>query len=344
MIGDEDNGHSFSARMFKIYSPKSQRSKISLIAHQREVTESSIYSYIPEFIDEFYEKTESGNNDADRNYIVKTYVFGKYLDDNVSLERGSFEFGKNKTLLFPIGQNDIEREAANLTKMAVGDEISSRQRKKETLVAEYVEDNAPWHRDILNEVDLSHLPYKANNEEIEIELQKAKFKKEASIKSSVSKILDDSDENTSDTDISEIVEIISESSKNDLVHYVALRRRILDIFDKSLQRRKTGKYLAEGLVHDIIFPRRKDHQDVEYKHHNLWIVDERLNFTNYLASDKPLKGAKTNRPDLIAYNKRVAFRGDNVSSNPVTIFEFQLVAGFPYWVNLSEILCIPDFP
>ena len=29
------------------------------------------------------------------------------------------------------------------------------------------------------------------------------------------------------------------------------------------------------------------------------------------------------RPDLLAYNKRVVFRGENESSNPVTVFEFK---------------------
>ena len=31
----------------------------------------------------------------------------------------------------------------------------------------------------------------------------------------------------------------------------------------------------------------------------------------------------TERPDLIAYDKRILFRGDNEPSNPVTIFEFK---------------------
>jgi hypothetical protein len=36
-----------------------------------------------------------------------------------------------------------------------------------------------------------------------------------------------------------------------------------------------------------------------------------------------LNGGRTDRPDLLAYNKRVLFRGDNEPSNPITIFEFK---------------------
>ena len=55
----------------------------------------------------------------------------------------------------------------------------------------------------------------------------------------------------------------------------------------------------------------------------MWIIDERLNFCSYLSSELPLNGGKTQRTDIIAFNKPVAFRGDNESSNPVTIFEFK---------------------
>lgn len=53
------------------------------------------------------------------------------------------------------------------------------------------------------------------------------------------------------------------------------------------------------------------------------MIDERLNFTSYVSSDLPLNGNDSDRPDLLVYNKRILFRGDNEPSNPVTIFEFK---------------------
>lgn len=66
--------HDFSVRVFKFYSPKSQRSKISLVAHRREATDTVIHSYIPEFVDEFYDKDDSGSDNVEKNYIVKAYL------------------------------------------------------------------------------------------------------------------------------------------------------------------------------------------------------------------------------------------------------------------------------
>ena len=64
-------------------------------------------------------------------------------------------------------------------------------------------------------------------------------------------------------------------------------------------------------------------QEISFESHNLWILDERLTFTSYLASDLPLSGGVSQRPDIIAFDHPVAFRAENEASNPVTIFEFK---------------------
>ena len=56
-------------------------------------------------------------------------------------------------------------------------------------------------------------------------------------------------------------------------------------------------------------------------------MDERLNFTDYVSSDLSLGGNNIKRPDLLVYNRRVMFRGDNEQSNPITVFEFKKHSG-----------------
>ena len=318
-----DDTEEFLVRVFKLYSPRNQRSRISLVAHKREVSGSVLHRYIPEFEDEFYEKDSNGEIDRERNYIVKAYVFGSYLDRNVSLERGAFEFSMDADLILGISQSDIEKDTAVIARDAVGIDITLRQEKKKERVQSYVDEEAPWHKSMLEKVDLSGMPYNPTNEEIETRLQKEKFSQEIAIKRDVTKLLSESDfENVKDSVI-EIVSKISGTSKNDLIHYIALRKKILDIFGKSLEVDESGAYSSEGVVHDIIFPRKGDTEITSFDDHNLWIVDERLNFTNYVSSDVPLNGKNTERPDLLVYNKRVLFRGDNEASNPITIFEFK---------------------
>lgn len=313
----------FSVRVFKFLSPKNHKSMISLVAHKREVSSTAIHNYIPEFDDEFYEKDLAGNQDAEKNFIIKAYVFGKYLDDNVALERGEFEFKQDNDLLFGISRTQIEYPAAQIAKDAVGDEILNRQEKKRVRVHAYVDEEAPWHKTVLDKLDLSALPYNANNEEIESRLQRAKHTQEMQIKREVKKLLEQGDAAELAKNVSEIVGKISDTSKNDLVHYIALRRNILDLFAKSLERDEQGGYSQEGVVHDIIFPRKGDSDITSFEDHNLWMIDERLNFTTYVSSDLPLDGKKSERPDLLVFNRRVGFRGENEASNPISVFEFK---------------------
>ncbi len=313
----------FLVRVFKLYSPRKQKSRISLVAHKREVSGSAIHKYIPEFEDEFFEKDRNGEIDHERNYIIKAYVFGPYLDRNVSLERGGFEFQMENDLVLGIGQIQIEQDTALIAREAMGADITFRQQRKKERVQTYVDEEAPWHKTILEKIDLSSMPYNPTNEEIEARLQKEKFAHEVSIRKDVAKLLTEASLEKVKESVTEIVNQVSGTSKNDLIHYIALRRTILDLFGKSLEVDGSGAYSSEGVVHDIIFPRKGDSDATSFHDHNLWIVDERLNFTTWVSSDVPLDGKNADRPDLLVYNKRVLFRGDNEASNPITIFEFK---------------------
>ena len=279
--------------------------------------------YIPEFEDEFYDSDREAADHRGRNYIIKAYVFGTYLDRNVSLERAGFEFGMDSDLLNGISQSEIERKSAFIARDAIGDEIHLRQEKKRERIQSYVDEEAPWHKDILKRIDLSAMPYKPTSEQIEALMQRTKFAQEIAMKTDVERILAKTSFQDLEPTVAAIVSKITGTSKTDLIHYIALRRKILDIFGKSLETDESGVYSVEGVVHDIIFPRKSDTEWTAFDDHNLWIIDERLNFTEYVSSDIPLDGGNSERSDLLVFNKRVMFRGDNEASNPITIFEFK---------------------
>ena len=317
--GEED----FKVRVFKFYAPRNLKSRISLVAHMREVSGSTLDKYIPEFENEFYEKDKKGEDESERNYIIKAYVFSPYLDENVSLERGGFEFRMEGDLLQGISQTDIERDAATIAKDAVGFEIALRQQRKKERVQSYVDEEAPWHKNILRDIDLSGVRFNPTDEEIDACLRTEKFKRELAANRGIEKLLSVRDLDDVQADVSEIVRKVSDTSKDELIHYIALRKKILSVLEKSLGRDDVGNYSSEAVVHDIIFPRKHDTEEISFEDHNLWIMDERLNFTDYVCSDIPIDRDKGGRPDLMVFDKRVLFRGDNEASNPITIFEFK---------------------
>lgn len=322
-LSANDEEKTFQVRVFKFFSPRSAKSKVSLVAHRREVTDNALQAYVPEFAEEFYELGPDQDLAKGRNFVIKAYVFGDYLNDNVSLERGEFRFQTDADLLNGISQTDIEQRAAEIAQTSVGAEIAARKQRKQARIVEYVETQAPWHRSLSGEVDFGALPMRPSNQDIELHLQKKKFEKEVTTRTQVAAILNSDNPDELAEKIDQIMRNISDTSKNDLIHYVSMRKCVLDIFSKSLELDAEGKYKSEGEVHDVIMRRRKDSDDLDYDDHNLWILDERLNFTSYVSSDKPIGKAKGDRTDITVYNRRVAFRGENEASNPITIFEFK---------------------
>src|SRR3546814_15163261 len=109
----------------------------SLVAHRREVTDNALQAYVPEFAEEFYEPGPDQDLAKGRNFVIKAYVFGDYLNDNVSLERGEFRFQTDADLLNGISQTDIEQRAAEIAQTSVGAEIAARKQRKKASIAAY---------------------------------------------------------------------------------------------------------------------------------------------------------------------------------------------------------------
>lgn len=320
---DKQQKYDFVAKVFKIYYPGNQKSKVSLAGHNREVTDTPLHKYIPEFEDEFFEEDE---NKVKRNYIIKTYILGDYLDNNVSLERETFDFPKDtKDMYFPFGQADLERKASEISREAFGEDVQVRVQKKSEQIRNYVNELAPWHKPYLNELDMSSIPYHLKDENIELALQEVKFRKEQKTRAELKILLADP-EVSHNGQMAEAISKISEIGKSDLAHYVFNRKIVLDAFRQLLKRKEDGKGELEKDIHNLIFPMGKTSENCDYQEHNLWLLDERLIFSEYVASDKKISTKKDalGEPDLVVFDKKQSFRsGDNNFSNPLTIFEFK---------------------
>jgi hypothetical protein len=83
---------------------------------------------------------------------------------------------------------------------------------------------------------------------------------------------------------------------------------ILELLGKVIQRGEDGRYAREDLIHNLIMPMGNDSNGVMPDSCNLWLLDERLAFHDYLASDKTLvampiiDSTATKQPDLCALN------------------------------------------
>jgi len=324
-LAGTDDIMTFRVKVFKIYYPGSQKSRISLTGHNREVTETNLHKYVPEFEDDFFE--EDKDNRSKRNYIIKTYVIGDYLDESVALEREGFYFEKETpNMYFPISQTTIEQKAAEITKSSFNNDVQTRFQKKQQQIRKYVDENAPWHKSYFNDLDISLLPYNPKDEDIEMELQSVKFKKEQSTRAELKEIFRNPESHFGKENMANAISKISDIGKSDLAHYVFNRKLVLEALTELLKRRDDGKAELEKDIHNLIYPMGGNSEQTFYEDHNLWLLDERLVFSEFIASDKKISTKKDalGEPDLMIFDQKRSFRnGDNEFSNPLTIFEFK---------------------
>jgi hypothetical protein len=117
---------------------------------------------------------------------------------------------------------------------------------------------------------------------------------------------------------------------------------VLDVLKKSLKWNEGKQYEKEKVIHNIIFPMNSDSDHLSYDKHNLWVIDERLNFNEYLASDKPLN-IRDERPDILIFDKAIAVREGDDFSNPITIFELKRPQREKYSDEDDPIVQIGDY-
>ncbi len=328
-VQGRDNKYKFTVKVYKIYySPIAN--KICLTANKREVTEVSLHTYVPEFKDTMSEITESGGQ---KNFMVKAYVLGEYLDENVTTERDGFNFDKESPTAFhELSEKIIYREASSVAKLLFSDVIQEKFNRKKVQVEHYVFSQAPWNKTLLKDVDMDSIPVDISEFELEMRFQKIKFEKEQKARIAINEFISKSqkenngDESASlEDDVNEILELVTESQKNDLAHYVCQRKKVIELFDELRKRMDNGKPHKESEMHNLFFPMINTDREVDYDSNNLWLLDERFNFTQFIASDKVISKVDHKEPDLaLFYEEGKFFRnGENIITSPIAIVEFK---------------------
>lgn len=326
-IKGRENEWNFTVKIYKIYY-SAITNKICLTANFREVTESALHNYVPEFKETMFDITEYGTQ---KNYMIKVYVQGAYLDENVTTERDGFNFGKEDDLYSDLSEKQIMKTTSLIIKTYFSEEIEKRYNVKKQKVEHYVYTTAPWNKTLLKDVDMESIPIGVSEFDLEMRFQKIKFDKEQNARIALKELQDkyssgdESGDSTLEDEANEILKDVTGTAKNDLAHYVCQRRRIIELFDNLRKRIDNGKSHKESEMHNLIFPMIKNDREIGYEDHNLWLLDERFNFTQYIASDKVISSSDHNEPDLaIFYESGLFYRnGDNAITSPIAIVEFK---------------------
>ncbi len=248
---------------------------------------------------------------------VGTFVYGcfissPFLDDRVRSERTAFDIEDEASGLFKdteISFNDIREAVYEKSAAHLSDFLDENKKNARERIDKFVSEVAPRYRPILKRIPEAEQDIDPNisDKELDLVLHKHLYRIERDILSEGHDLVLSSGGQDIDSyreRLNEYLGRIEDIKKSDLANYVSHRKVVIDLLEKAIERDSNGKYVREDVIHQLLMPMQKDSNDLFNPEANLWLVDERLAFHNYLASDKTLHSMpitdsqETKEPDL----------------------------------------------
>ena len=254
--------------------------------------------------------------DGEGEFVYMCYVSSDILNDRVRPERSAFDLPTDVEGLFEgtdISWNDIR--SAVVTKAAEHlaaylDGVKERARNR---IHTFVSTKAPRYRPILGRLapDALNIDPEISDKELELTLHRQLAELEQELLTDGHDLMAPQIGESADdykARIGVYLAKVEDIKKSDLANYVSHRRVVIDLLDAAIQRGPDGHYVREDFIHTLIMPMRNESTEVLLDNCNLWLVDERLAFHDYLASDTTLSrisvtgSSSRKEPDLVALN------------------------------------------
>jgi hypothetical protein len=251
-------------------------------------------------------------------------VYGEFLDAHVNAERTAFTFDAD--------ENQTIRRALVKSIMGYLDNFVSEVKEKKRTVASRVVGEYPQFLYLQSEMEefVEKLaPGSVSKEQVFVEMCRDRFRKTNAahkIESSLKKIT------TYTAEVMDQVEqyqkFVEKQQQGVLAEYVLIRKSIIDILDKYMGfRDEKGAHWLEEAIHKLIVPMRTDSAILEIRDHQLWLLDDRLAFFAYFASDKALNTYTDNpskdRPDVAFFYDTCFAWQERDAGNTVVLVEFK---------------------
>lgn len=291
---------------------------IAYCANNRLVLEEKLAGRIPGL--------HGSLTDEHGTFTYVCYVNSAVLDERVRPERSAFDMPTEVEGLFEgtdIGWADIRNMVISEAGQHLDANLADVRRRATERVTRFVAEAAPRYRPIIGRREFSAgtIDPDITDRELELTLHRHFADLERQLMEEGHSILSPQLNETSTAyqrRVAEYLKKVEDVKMSDLVGYVAHRRVVLELLQEAIRKDESGRYVREDLIHTLIMPMRTDSTQVSLDNCNLWLVDERLAFHNYLASDLPLKSipitgsTSTQEPDVVALS---------VFDNPMVVSE-----------------------
>ena len=294
----------FSTIHVKLRSGISSPHFVALCADGRLVDSVSIRNKVPGLFEHL--------EDSSGPFIHGSYVTSKFLDDRVQPEREGFDILDSTDLFHDaeISRDDLISSITDSVKNLLSESLETSRKSSEERIHQFIR-KTPNYRQILKHMspEAKIVDPSISDTELELYFHREQQGMEHDLIEQGQRILRPEDgEQVEDHEqrIQAYIEKITDVNMSTLAKYVSHRRIIIDFLENAISSVDGQKYAREARIHQLIMPKGFDTQEVDETEANLWLVDERLAFHDYLASDKPLSKQpildthSSKRPDINA--------------------------------------------
>lgn len=321
-------------RQYTLYhmliADSAEKHELHLCANSREVKSYDLSKKIPNMQKRI--ETDKGS------VFYVGYLSGEYLDEAINTERSEFIFTDSP--MTEVGgranEDEIVEATVELIKNYLQEDLQKIDEEKKAQIDRFVHSLRPQYRFLLNQrpevYDL--VPNGLSNDKLDIELYKHQQDWEYQTAKKKQDI-DNRIKNDATTDIGfeelfkEYCQNITDLSRAGLTEYVARRKAVIELLSQALEADENGKYSKEARIHSIICPMQTSSDEISFDSMNLWLIDDRLAYHHYLASDEKmntlptLENAEDKRMDLAIFDATLSYTSDPDNINSITIVELK---------------------
>ena len=298
---------------------KGSEHTVYLSAHNRIVKDHGI-------------NNQTGINMAIRHDDVQTYYAGivsnEFLDNSVTQERNNFDIPRET-------YKAITKNAEEAAKDFLKEPIARLLDEKAKTISRVVTNFPRYAYLVRNRSEFAKkLPLNRKTEEdIYREISIYDYRASRDIQNDMKNLVSAEDDPISNENfrnkLEEVMDRVGEQERASLAEYVSKRKLVIELLASHLgyENKEQEKIYREEAIHRIICPLKVTSNDIEYGNHNLWLIDDRLAYYDFWASDKSIQSfIKTSeareRPDLILFQGNHLLRRGG-TDQPVVIVEFK---------------------
>jgi hypothetical protein len=327
---------------FRLPTSRTTKHKLVYAADQRAVISDKLEDYVPNL------STRLENEDGEAFFYL-AIVQSRYLSEHVNIGRTDFDFSAAddadvEPSLFDavdlIPRAQIRERALEFIERDLENIIATINTEKMDKIRRYVASDAPQYRILLKDPEkfINKLPPSPSRNEIETALHRELHHRETELKREGSRIIKEADKIDDYEEyhrrFTQFLDEYNELGVSALAQYVSHRKIIIEFLERAitLPPGEGTKYPLEEVVHRLVFPMQSTNLDIPYNEQNLWMIDERLTYHSFIASDKQLRSLEmlktksAQRGDIVVFDEKILFSDVNPAEHPInsiTTIEFK---------------------